>query len=155
VGVFFRNSNNREVILKIVIQRVKKSSVTVSNTLINEIKHGITLFACIEKGDTSQTIIRASEKILKLRIFSDKMSKSICDIKGEILCISQFTLSWQGEKGNRPGFDKAMPPVEASILFKRFCNLLSEKVIVKSGLFGEHMEVSIVNDGPVTFHLEF
>ena len=146
---------NKDIILKIVIQRVKSSSVTVANKLINEINHGMTLLVCIEKCDTPQTIIKASEKILKLRIFSERMSKSICDIKGEILCISQFTLSWQGEKGNRPGFDKAMAPDKASILFEQFCNLLSEKVIVKSGLFGEHMEVSINNDGPVTFHLEF
>lgn len=145
----------KEVILKIVIQRVKSSSVTVANKLINEINQGMTLLVCVEKGDTPKTIIKASEKILKLRFFSERMSKSICDIKGEILCISQFTLSWQGKKGNRPGFDKAMEPNKAIILFEQFCNLLSEKVILKRGLFGEHMEVSINNDGPVTFHLEF
>ena len=95
-----------------------------------------------------------------IRCFEDpetgKMNRGVLDIeKGQILAISQFTLSWRGEKGNRPGFDQSMPPSPAEDLFESFCSKLSEKVHVEKGVFGEFMEVSIQNHGPVTFCLDF
>lgn len=145
--------------MKIIIQRVKKSSVHVDNQLIAEINQGMTLLVCIEKNDQLPQIENAAKKIEQLRIFTDpetgKMNKSLEEVGGEILAVSQFTLSWNGKKGNRPSFDQSKDPEEALTMFNHFCNLLSQKNQVKKGPFREHMVVSIVNDGPVTFSLDF
>lgn len=144
--------------MKIVIQRSLNSSVKVDSKVISSIERGLVLLVCLESNDVDQTLDKAIQKILALRIFSDKegrMNKSIIDVEGEILAISQFTLSWNGKKGNRPSFDGSMMPEEANRMFEKFCSELAKKVRVSKGAFGESMEVSIVNDGPVTFHLEF
>lgn len=145
--------------MKVVVQRSLKSKVTVSNEVIGEIEKGMVLLVCCEKGDSIENVKKAAIKIGNLRIFQDpetgKMNKDISEAEGEFLAISQFTLSWNGQKGNRPSFDSSMEPVEAEKLFNEFCKLLSSTAAVKTGAFGEMMKVSIENDGPVTFSLAF
>lgn len=149
-----------EFVLRIVIQRVSEADVRVKEKIVGKIGPGLVLLVCFEKEDRPEIIEKASQKILKIRCFEDpetgKMNRGILDLeKGQILAISQFTLSWRGEKGNRPGFDQSMPPSPAEDLFESFCLKLSEKVHVEKGVFGEFMEVSIQNHGPVTFCLDF
>ncbi|MFZ8933126.1 MAG: D-aminoacyl-tRNA deacylase [Bacteriovoracaceae bacterium] len=145
--------------MKVVIQRSLKSEVIVKDEVVGKIDKGLVLLVCLEKEDDQKNIHKAKEKILNLRCFEDpisnKMNVNIKDDGGSILAISQFTLSWNGQKGNRPGFDNSMPPDKAQALFEKFCDLLSEEVEVQTGKFGANMKVCITNDGPVTFHLEF
>jgi len=144
--------------VKVVIQRVSNASVEVENKLISKIGQGILLLVCIESLDDSKTIELAATKILNYRIFSDKngkMNLNILQSEGEILAVSQFTLSWNGKKGNRPSFDNSKDPKEALSLFDEFCDHLGKIVNVKKGQFGEHMNVSLSNDGPVTFSFEY
>ncbi|WP_372652125.1 D-aminoacyl-tRNA deacylase [Halobacteriovorax sp.] len=144
--------------MKIVVQRSKKSSVEVNNQIISTIANGLVLLVCLEKGDSEKSISSAAEKILNLRIFPDdngRMNKDILQSNGEILAVSQFTLSWNGKKGNRPSFDNSMEPDKANTYFEQFCSILEKSVTVKKGVFGESMQVTIANDGPVTFFLEF
>ncbi|MCP4911650.1 MAG: D-tyrosyl-tRNA(Tyr) deacylase [Oligoflexia bacterium] len=145
--------------MKIVIQRSKKSNVIVDNKVVGEIERGMVLLVCMEKGDDLSSVEKAAKKILGLRIFSDeqgKMNLSLKQVEGDVLAISQFTLSWDGVKGNRPSFDRSMPPNEANELFESFCDLLiKQEVKVEKGVFGASMEVNIQNDGPVTFSLDF
>lgn len=143
--------------MKLVIQRVKESSVTIDNKLYSKIGKGILVLLGVEKGDTIEQAKWLSEKLLKLRIFEDednKMNLSIQDIKGEILVVSQFTLAGNCKKGTRPSFDNAELPNKANKLYEEFCELLSESVPVKTGVFGAMMDVALINDGPVTFILE-
>ncbi|MDH5580509.1 MAG: D-aminoacyl-tRNA deacylase [Bdellovibrionales bacterium] len=145
--------------MKVVIQRSLESAVLVEDEIISRIDKGLVLLVCLEKGDDDKTIEKAASKILNLRCFEDKVSQkmnvNIIDSGGAILAISQFTLSWNGQKGNRPGFDNSMPPDQAHVFFEKFCNILSQKVEIQTGKFGAHMKVQIINDGPVTFHLVF
>lgn len=145
--------------MKVVIQRVNKSSVTVKGKLVSSISKGLNLLVCIEKDDEKKNIEAAANKIIQLRIFesqeNSRMDLSIKDVQGEILAISQFTLSWNGRKGNRPSFDKSKSPEEAKQLFNYFCEQLSHHVTTKKGAFGEYMNIQIENDGPVTFSLDF
>ncbi len=144
--------------MKIVVQRVKSASVTVDGTLYSSVNQGILILLGVEKNDTEVFAEYLSEKILKLRIFEDengKMNLSLKDIKGEILVVSQFTLAGDTKKGTRPSFDNAMPPKDAKIMYEKFTAMLKNSgLIVKTGVFGAMMEVSLVNDGPVTFVLE-
>jgi D-tyrosyl-tRNA(Tyr) deacylase len=144
--------------MKVVVQRSLQSSVKVNSKVISSIEKGLVLLVCLESGDNESTVKKSIQKILALRIFSDengRMNKNIVDVKGEVLAISQFTLSWNGKKGNRPSFDGSMKPEFAEKMFDNFCDEMSQNVDIYKGAFGESMEVSIVNDGPVTFHLEF
>ena len=145
--------------MRVVIQRTLNSSVVVSGECVAEIKKGLNLLACIEVGDTEKIIKKAAQKILNLRLFADrengKMDLTVGQVEGEIIAISQFTLSWKGQKGNRPSFDGSMPPETAKSLFTNFCQYLSEDVKVSQGVFGANMLVNIENDGPVTFVLDF
>ncbi len=144
--------------MRIVVQRSSRSSVEVNNETVAAINSGMVLLVCLEKGDSEKSISSAVEKILNLRIFSDdqgRMNKNILQSNGEILAVSQFTLSWNGKKGNRPSFDNSMEPDKANLYFEKFCSLLEKTVTVKKGVFGESMQVTITNDGPVTFFLEF
>jgi D-tyrosyl-tRNA(Tyr) deacylase len=139
--------------MKAVIQRVKRASVKAGD-LEAAIGPGLLVLAGLEEGDTEATCAWAAAKIASLRIFEDedgKMNLGLRDIGGEILAISQFTLA----KGRRPSFDRAMKPDAARLLFRHFLELLKvEHPRLKSGFFQEHMEVELVNDGPVTFLLE-
>lgn len=146
--------------MRVVVQRSGHSQVLIDDKVVGEITKGIVLLVCVEKGDDELTVQKASDKIASLRIFeekeSGKMSKSLKDFGGEVLAISQFTLSWRGGKGNRPSFDGSMPPVKAEELFNLFCEKMKEKNLrVQGGEFGRLMKVLICNDGPVTFCLDF
>lgn len=143
--------------MKVVLQRVKYGKVTVDNKVISEIDEGIVLLWGIQKGDCLQDVDVLTHKIGNLRIFSDefnKMNKSIQDINGEILLVSQFTLLANTSKGNRPSFVEAESPETAIELLKHVFKKLSDYGIVKQGIFGEDMKVTIHNDGPVTIILE-
>lgn len=144
--------------MKILVQRTKSAKVTVDNEIIGEIDHGMVIFVCLVQGDTEEQVEKAVKKIVQMRIFSDeeeKMNFDIAQTGGQILAISQFTLAWNGQKGNRPSFDQAMPPAQAQVLFRIFLDQLREKVPVQTGRFGAHMNVELDNDGPVTFFLDF
>jgi len=144
--------------LRIVLQRVSRATVRVEQRKITSIDKGIALLIGIGKGDEVLDLLRLAQKVVELRIFEDqagKMNRSLRDVEGEILAVSQFTLYGDTKKGRRPSFSKAASPQEAKPLFDAFISALKAKgVPVKTGVFGARMEVELVNDGPVTFILE-
>jgi D-tyrosyl-tRNA(Tyr) deacylase len=145
--------------MKAVIQRVLSASVEVDSKCIGEIQHGLLIYICFESHDTFEILENMTQKISKLRIFEDdqsKMNKSINEVGGSLLSISQFTLSWDGKKGHRPSFEKSMTPNEAKVFYKKFNDRLSElNIPLEKGSFGANMKVRSINDGPVTFFLEY
>ncbi len=145
--------------MKVVVQRVNEASVSVENEVVGAISHGLMLLVCFEQGDDETAITKAVDKISKLRIFDDadgKMNLDITAAGGEILSVSQFTLSWDGSGGHRPSFEKSMPPQEARLKYAIFNRELKNRgFVVKEGIFGAFMKVSLINDGPVTFILDF
>ncbi|MDH5457330.1 MAG: D-aminoacyl-tRNA deacylase [Nitrospinota bacterium] len=144
--------------MKIVVQRVLRSSVSVNDEVIGEIGRGLMILFGAEKGDEDEAVDALADKVLNLRIFADdqgKMNRSCIDIAGEILVVSQFTLAGDCSRGRRPGFDNAAVPEEAKRLYQNFIKKLDEsKLNIQEGRFGADMQVDIVNDGPVTFILE-
>ena len=144
--------------MKAVIQRVKNASVTIENKLYSEINTGMLILFCVEKNDTEDKLEWIANKIEKLRIFEDeqqKMNLSVKDINGEILVVSQFTLAASCQKGTRPSFDNAEQPDKANKMYQQFIAILKQKnLAVKTGIFAANMQVSLINDGPVTFILE-
>lgn len=144
--------------MKIVLQRVKEASVKVQGEVRGKIKHGVCLLVGIEKGDSEKDARYLAQKIVELRIFPDKerkMNLALGEIKGEVLAVSQFTLVGSLRRGRRPSFDKAENPERAERLFDNFVELIRQRGInVETGTFGAMMEVSLINDGPVTFILE-
>jgi D-tyrosyl-tRNA(Tyr) deacylase len=137
-----------------LLQRVSRSSVVVEGREIAHIGRGYTILLGVLKGDDARDIDVLIPKLVNLRIFADdagKMNRSILDIGGEALVVSQFTLAGSVKKGRRPSFDNAMPPEEAKRLYESFCEALARHVPVRTGEFGAMMEVEIHNDGPVTF----
>ena len=143
--------------MKVVLQRVKNSSVSINGELYSKIDKGYMLLFGVEKGDTIECAEWLADKVLKLRVFEDennKMNHSIVDVQGEILVVSQFTLAGNCKKGTRPSFDNAEHPQIAKKLYEDFCEILSQTIPVKTGVFGAMMDVSLINDGPVTFVLE-
>jgi len=145
--------------MKIVIQRVLEASVKVEQEIISSIGKGALLFVCFEKDDSEENLLKAIDKIEKLRIYEDENGKMNQDLKaygGEILSISQFTLSWNGAGGHRPSFEKSMSAQEARLKYALFNRELRNRGFeVKEGIFGADMKVSLINDGPVTFTFEF
>ena len=144
--------------MKVVIQRVSEASVKVNNEITGEISKGLLLLVGIEENDEKEDAEWLSKKILDLRIFSDeegKMNRSVKDINGEILCVSQFTLIADYKKGNRPSFIKAAKPEKAVPLFEYFKGLIkSSGLKTESGIFGADMKVYLLNDGPVTIVMD-
>lgn len=143
--------------MKVVVQRSKKSSVSVDGKLVNEIDNGMVLLVSFTQGDTIDNILKMTKKIANLRIFDDEngvMNKNILDYGGSILSISQFTLYADTSKGNRPSYIKALNGKEAIVLYNEFNSKLQEKLHVETGKFGAEMLVNIQNDGPVTITLE-
>ena len=144
--------------MKIVLQRVSESSVEVSGETISTIDRGLLLLVGADKSDSPKNADFLADRCLGLRIFEDdggRMNLSVADVKGQILAVSQFTLSADISKGRRPSFSSAMLPDEARELFDYFVGKLKESgLTVKSGEFGAKMKVRLLNDGPVTFVLE-
>jgi D-tyrosyl-tRNA(Tyr) deacylase len=145
--------------VRVVLQRVKNASVTVSGEKISEIGEGLLLLVGVAKDDGEGEASWLAEKIAGLRIFNDedgKMNLGVRDVGGEILAVSQFTLLADTRKGKRPSFIQAALPEEAEPLFDYFCERLREAGIasVQTGSFGAMMDVALVNDGPVTIVLE-
>ncbi len=140
-----------------VIQRVKQASVSIENEIFSEISQGILVLLGIEKSDSEKQVETLTDKIANLRIFQDedgKMNRSLFDIKGEMLVVSQFTLAGDCKKGNRPSFDNAAKPDKALFLYEKFIERIKTKNIpVKTGKFAAMMDISLINDGPVTFVL--
>lgn len=144
--------------MKVVVQRSKKSSVSVDGKLINEIDKGMVLLVSFTQGDREENILKMVKKIANLRIFDDDdgvMNKSILDAGGEILSISQFTLYADTLKGNRPSYIKALNGKEAIKLYERFNEEMNKLVPTKPGVFGAEMILNITNDGPITIIMEF
>lgn len=143
--------------MRVVVQRSKYSKVEVDSKLVNEISLGLVLLVGFTEGDSEKEIEKIAKKIVNLRIFDDEngvMNKSILDVGGQILSISQFTLYGDATKGNRPSYIKALNGKEAIKLYESFNMELNKYVKTLSGVFGADMEVSILNDGPVTILLE-
>lgn len=147
--------------MKAVLQRVKNAKVEVEGKKIAEITKGILILIAFEKDDLNhidEKIDYFTRKIIGLRIFEDehgKMNLSVKDINGQILVVSNFTLAGSVKKGKRPSFDNAMPPFEAKECFKKFVNKLkNHNVYVEQGEFQAYMQLSLTNDGPVTFLIE-
>lgn len=146
--------------MRIVVQRVLSAHVEVANEICGKIQKGMLLLVCLENGDDDKTVHKAVEKIAKLRIFEDekrKMNLDILQSEAQILSVSQFTLAWRGEGGNRPSFENALHPATAQLLWQTFNKLLQERLErpVEAGRFGAEMKIHLVGDGPVTFTLDF
>ena len=144
--------------MKVLIQRVKNAGVKIDGEVVSSISKGILALVGIEKGDAKEQVEKLAKKIVNLRIFpdnNDKMNLSLIDIKGEMLVVSQFTLCGDCKKGTRPSFDKSAPPDIANGLYEYFVSQIkSYGIETGTGQFGAMMEVSLINDGPVTFMLE-
>ncbi len=144
--------------MKIVLQRVRRSSVEVDNKIVGSINQGLLLLVGVTHTDTRKEADFLAEKCVNLRIFEDengKMNLSALDIKGEILAVSQFTLYGDTQKGRRPGFDLAAKPEFAANLFDYFVEQLRLSGLkTQTGIFGADMKVELLNDGPVTFVME-
>ncbi len=145
--------------MRVLIQRVKEASVSVENNCVGKINNGILIFLGVHQQDNSADIEWICHKIINLRIFSDeagKMNKSIMDINGDVLIVSQFTLFASTKKGNRPSFIDSAPPAMAEKMYEDFITLI-ETLINKpcaKGIFGADMQVSLINDGPVTIWID-
>ena len=141
-----------------LLQRVRQASVTVNEEITGEIQQGILLLLGIQKNDTEETANKLIDKILTYRIFSDENNKMNCSLQqigGGILVVSQFTLAADTKKGTRPSFSSAAPPAQAEALYDYFvAQMRSKHPQIATGMFGADMQVSLINDGPVTFMLE-
>ena len=146
------------IIMKAVIQRVKHAQVEVDKKIVGKINEGFLILLGVAPDDTKEKADAMVKKITKLRIFEDeneKMNLSIQDIKGELLVVSQFTLYADCSGGNRPSFINAAKPDLANELYEYFVGKCKEVIpVVQTGIFGAHMEVSLLNNGPVTIELE-
>nr|WP_278914664.1 D-aminoacyl-tRNA deacylase [Streptococcus lutetiensis] len=143
--------------MKVVIQRVKEAQVMIDDELVGDISQGLLLLVGVGPDDEQEDLDYAVRKITNMRIFSDDMGKmnlSIQDIKGSILSVSQFTLFAETKKGNRPAFTGAAKPDKAEKMYLDFNEALAQFVPVETGVFGADMQVSLVNDGPVTIILD-
>ncbi|WP_320035292.1 D-aminoacyl-tRNA deacylase [Halarcobacter sp.] len=138
-----------------VIQRVNSSSVRVKGEIVGKIDKGLNILLGVKKGDSKEDVKKLVTKIINLRIFqdeNDKMNLSLLDIKGQALIISQFTLAGNIKRGRRPSFDSSETPTVAKELYEVFIDdVIKEGIEVQTGVFGAMMDVSIQNDGPVTF----
>ena len=144
--------------MRVLIQRVAKASVTVRDKVISKIDQGLLIFVCAMSEDSESQAEVLAKKISNLRIFSDsegKMNKSIIDIKGQCLVVSQFTLAADTKRGNRPGFSYAAKPDKGLELYEYFADFLSSlNLETQKGVFGEDMMVNIENDGPTTIWID-
>lgn len=144
--------------MKCLIQRVRQASVRVEGDLVGAIDRGLLVFAGVERGDDSTKVLRMADRLRGYRVFPDadgRMNCSVTDVGGGLLVISQFTLAADTRKGARPSFSSAAAPEDARRLFDELVAVLADTGCqVETGRFGADMQVSLVNDGPVTFLLE-
>ena len=143
--------------MRVLVQRVTSSSVEVEDKIVGKIDNGIMLLVGFTHTDTSKEIDYMVDKVINLRIFDDKdgvMNKSLLDVGGSILSISQFTLYADASKGRRPSYINALGGDKSSPLYDEFNQKLKEHVHTETGIFGADMKVSLVNDGPITIMLE-
>lgn len=145
--------------MRAVVQRVRRAEVSVAGETIARIEHGLLVLLGVHKEDDEVCSGRLSRKIANLRIFEDsqmgKMTLSVKEVKGAVLVVSQFTLYGQIERGNRPDFSAAAPYARAEALYRDFCHRLEQEgVPVATGRFGARMEITLLNDGPVTLIVE-
>lgn len=145
--------------MRVLIQRVRQASVKVDEKITGEIKQGFLLLVGFENADTDEDLTWTANKISALRIFDDEngvMNKSILEVDGEILCVSQFTLFAMTKKGNRPSYFKAAKGEISEPLYNQFCEKLKSLLNkeIKKGIFGADMKVSLINDGPVTIWID-
>jgi D-tyrosyl-tRNA(Tyr) deacylase len=145
--------------MRAVIQRVSTAEVVVDQIVVGAIPHGLMVLLAVEATDTSEDIEWLSAKIVRLRIFNDEqglMNRSVLEVKGEILVVSQFTLFASTKKGNRPSFSRSAAPEIAVPLYEKFVARLSSDLgqKVQTGKFGAHMEVQLTNEGPVTIIID-
>ncbi|MBS1641432.1 MAG: D-tyrosyl-tRNA(Tyr) deacylase [Bacteroidetes bacterium] len=145
--------------MRVIIQRVTHASVVVNNKTVGTIQNGLLIFVGIEDADTNDDIVWLSNKIVNLRIFNDEndvMNKSILDINGDILLISQFTLHAATKKGNRPSYIKASKPEIAIPLYEQTIEQIENDLHkkIQTGIFGADMKVSLLNNGPVTIFID-
>lgn len=143
--------------MRIIVQRCEKAQVEVENKIVGKIDRGMMLLVGFTDTDTEKEIDYLVNKVLNLRIFDDEkgiMNKSILDVGGSILSISQFTLYADSSKGNRPSYIKALNGEKAIVLYDKFNEKLKEKIKVETGIFGAEMKVDFINDGPITIILE-
>lgn len=143
--------------MRVVVQKCQYSSVTVDDELVGEIKEGLNVLVGFTQGDTLKDIEYCVRKIVNLRIFDDEegiMNKSVLDVGGEILSISQFTLYGSVKKGNRPSYVEALNGEQALPLYNKFNEMLRQYVNVETGVFGAQMKVIIHNDGPTTILID-
>ena len=144
--------------MRALLQRVSEAQVRVNGAEIGACGRGLMILVCAMQGDTPEDATRLALKISKLRIFTDaagKMNRSVLDMAGEALVVSQFTLAADTSRGNRPGFSTAAPPEEGKALYEGFAaELAALGVPVATGEFGADMKVSLINDGPVTIFME-
>lgn len=144
--------------MKIVVQRVKKADVKVDGEIVGKIDKGFMVLVGVTHTDTKENADYLAKKLCKLRVFEDeneKMNLSLKDVGGKLLLISQFTLYANTVDGNRPSFIEAAKPEQANEIYEYFCDKCKEQGIeVQKGIFGAHMDVSLINDGPVTIIIE-
>jgi D-tyrosyl-tRNA(Tyr) deacylase len=144
--------------MKALLQRVLEARVTIGGDCVGEIGPGLLVFLGLDRGDNEACAERMIEKLLAYRVFSDdqgRMNRNVQEVGGGVLLVSQFTLSADTGKGLRPGFSSALPPAEAELLYQRVLAMLEQRHSpVAAGVFAADMQVSLVNDGPVTFLLQ-
>ena len=144
--------------MKALIQRVQRAAVTIDGKLYSKVGAGMLVLLGVEKGDGKENADKLVQKLVNLRIYEDeneKMNRSLLDVKGEMLIVSQFTLCGDCKKGTRPSFDKSAPPEVAKDLYEYFISKIkSLNIPCATGQFGAMMDVELINDGPVTFMIE-
>ncbi|HET6436480.1 MAG TPA: D-aminoacyl-tRNA deacylase [Anaeromyxobacter sp.] len=144
--------------MRAVVERVSRAEVRVGGVVTGAVGRGLLVLVGVARGDGPQDARALAEKLAGLRIFEDpegKMNLSVAEVGGGLLVVSQFTLLGDARKGNRPSFTEAAPPEEANALYQSVCQLLRDKALpVAEGVFRAHMEVDLVNDGPVTILLD-
>ena len=144
--------------MRAVVQRVTEASVSVGDTVVGLCRDGLLVLLGVAVGDGVDTAERLARKVARLRVFEDedgRLDRSLVDVGGAALVVSQFTLLADTSKGNRPSFTRAADPAQAEALYERFCAALErEAVTVSRGVFGARMRVSLVNEGPVTIVLD-
>ncbi len=144
--------------MRAVVQRVSQASVTVAGDVVGKIGSGLLVFLGVESGDGARDVSIMADKVVGLRIFEDddgKMNRSLSEVGGAMLVVSQFTLLGDCRKGRRPSFIRAAPPEQADALYREFvADVQTQGIRVETGRFQQHMDVELVNDGPVTLLID-